>query len=201
MVKMSRVSELLASVPYAQGEAVEFYDDCVVFNSKQLKYKDITGYGYLLLNRSTSVLYIPIFNNRSIALSFSMGDDSKPTIFRREITNFLLMHSERQNELNLIFSELVKLTEAIIAPLVYKSLMRAIKTGETVNLAGLRIGKDSVSRSGLFRSKEMDQYGYTSIGYGQVVVKDGAGNVFFSASLATINAPLVKPILDSLFGG
>jgi hypothetical protein len=201
MVKTTRVSELLATVPYAQGRAVEFYDDCVVFNSKQLNYEDITGYGYLLLNQSTSVFYIPILNSRSIKLAFSTGDDSKPTFFQREITNFLLLHSERQNELNLIFSELVKLTEVIIAPLVYENLIKAIRAGETVNIAGLHIGKDSVSRSGTFRSKEMEQYGYASVGYGQVVVKDGEDKVFFSASLASINAPLIKPILDSLFGG
>lgn len=48
--------------------------------------------------------------------------------------------------------------------------------------------------------QEMTQYGYSYVDDGRVIVKDGDGKLFFSASLSIINVPLVKPILDSLFG-
>lgn len=116
MIKKSIVNELIATVPYAHGDAIEYYEDSIVFCSKQIYYEDITGYGYLLRNESVSVLYFPILNSRQITLAFSTGNDTKPTSFTRVITNFMLFHTQRQNELDIVFSEAVKITEALIAP-------------------------------------------------------------------------------------
>ena len=108
-------------------------------------------------------------------------------------------HSQNQADLDVIFSEIVKITDAILAQPTVNRLYRSVTSGESLNVGGLIIEEDSLRVKGMFKEKEMEEYGRTYIHAGYVTVEDARGKQFFSTSLGTINAPLLGSLLDALF--
>lgn len=192
-------NEIIASIPYADGKSIDYYADRIIFNNKEIFYDDITGYGYLLSTYRHSINLIPTYNSKTVSLSLSTGNDGKPTVFSRKIEMPMWFHSQKQADLDIIFSEIVKITDAVLAQRVINDLYRRVKNGETLDIGGLIIEEDSIRRKGTFKEKELEEYGRTYIGAGQVVVEDGRGKQFFSTSLGRINAPLLGSLLDALF--
>ena len=197
--KIMSSSELVASVPYAEGKSIDYYEDRIVFNNKEIFYEDITGYGYLLSTYRHSINLIPTYNSKTVTLSISTGDDKRATVFSREFAMPMRFHSQKQADLDVIFSEIVKITDAILAQRVVNELYRKVRNGETLDIGGLIIEEDSIRRKGTFKEKELDEYGQTLIHAGHVFVMDGQNKQFFSMSLGAVNAPLLGSLLDALF--
>lgn len=191
--------EILASVPYADGKSIDYYKNRMVFDNKEIFYADITGYGYAISTYHHSINLIPTYNTKSVSLSISTGNDRKPIVFGRTFTMPMRFQSQKQADLDVIFSEIVKITDAFLAQRVIDDLFRKIRNGETLDIGGLIIEEDSIRRKGTFKEKELEEYGQTYIRAGYVVVEDGGGRQFFSTSLGTINAPLIGYLLDALF--
>ena len=192
-------NDLVASIPYADGKSIDYYEDRIVFNSKEIFYEDITGYGYLLSTYRHSINLIPTYNSKTVTLSISTGDDRRAAVFSREFAMPMRFHSQKQADLDIIFSEIVKITDTVLAQRVINDLYRSVRGGETLDIGGLIIEEDSVRRKGTFKEKELEQYGRSYISAGQVFVEDGEGKQFFSTSLGRINAPLLGSLLDALF--
>jgi len=192
-------SELIASIPFDEGKEIEYYEDRVIFNRNEIFYEDITGYAYSMTSFSQSVYFIPAYNSKTVTLSFSVGDDTKPISLVVKAEMLSGFHNQRQADLEVIFSEIIKITDAILAQAVLNKLYHRIKQGESLSVAGLIVEEDSIRRKGLFKEKELEQYGRTYLRAGQVIVEDGQGRQFFSVSLGTINAPLLGYLLDALF--
>ena len=91
-------NDLVASIPYADGKSIDYYEDRIVFNDKEIFYEDITGYGYLLSTYRHSVNYIPTYNSKTVTLSLSTGDDRKAAVFSRKVAMPSGFHS-RKNKL------------------------------------------------------------------------------------------------------
>ena len=192
-------NELIASVPYAEGKSIDYYEDRIVFNNKEIFYEDITGYGYLLSTLHNSINLIPTANSKTVELTISTGNDDKPILFKKKVEMPFWFHSKKQADLDIIFSEIVKITDAVLAQHVVNELYRKVRNGETLDIGGLIIEEDSIRRKGTFKEKELDEYGRTLIHAGHVFVMDGQDKQFFSMSLGAINAPLLGSLLDALF--
>jgi len=192
-------NDLIASVPYAEGKSIDYYDDRIVFNHTEIFYDDITGYGYLLSTYRSSINMIPISNSKTVSLSISTGDDRKAVVFSRKYEMPMWFHSKKQADLDIIFSEIVKITDAVLAQRVINDLYCRVRKGESLNIGGLIIEENSVRKRGTFKEKELEQYGRSYISAGQVFVEDGEGKHFFSVSLGSINAPLLGSLLDAIF--
>ncbi len=192
-------NELIASVPYAEGKSIDYYEDRIVFNNKEIFYEDITGYGYLLSTYRHSINYIPTYNSKTITLQISTGDDRKAAVFSRKVAMPSGFHSKKQADLDIIFAEIVKITDAVLAKQILQDLYRRVRHGETLNIGGLTIEENSVRRKGTFKEKELEEYGQTLIHAGHVFVMDGQNKQFFSMSLGAVNAPLLGSLLDALF--
>lgn len=192
-------NDLVASIPYAEGKSIDYYDDHIILKNKAIYYEDITGYGYLLSTYHKSINFIPIANSKTVNLSISTGNDRKAVVFSRKIEMPMYFHSKKQADLDVIFSEIVKITDAVLAQRVLNDLYRKVRNGETLDIGGLIIEEDSIRRKGTFKEKELEEYGRTLIHAGQVFVMDGQDKQFFSTSLGRINAPLLGSLLDALF--
>lgn len=192
-------TELLASIPYEKDKAIEYYDDCIVFNRSKIFYDDIAGYGYSLTSFSQSIYFIPTYNSKTVSLSFSLGNDTKPETISIKAEMAFGFHTQRQADLELIFAEIIRITDVILAQLVLDKLYARVRNGESLNIGGLIIEDNSIRRKGMFKEKELEQYGRTYTQAGQVVVEDGDGRRFFSTTLGNINAPLLGFLLDALF--
>lgn len=192
-------TELLASIPFAKGKAIEYYTDRVIFNRSEIFYDDITGYSYSLTSFSQSIYFIPAYNSKTVTLSFSLGNDAKPKTISIKADMISGFRTQRQADLELIFAEIIRVTDAILAQSVLNKLYSRVHDGESLNIGGLIIEKDSIKRKGMFKEKELEQYGRTSMQAGQVVVEDNEGKQFFSTTLGNINAPLLGSLLDALF--
>jgi len=193
-------NELIASIPYAGGRSIDYYEDRIIFENKEIFYDDITGYGYLLSTYRHSIYYIPVYNSKTVTLSISTGDDRKAAVFSMRVAMLSGFHSKKQADLDIIFSEIVKITDAVLAKQVLNNLYHRVRDGESLDIGGLIVEEDSVRRRGIFQEKELEQYGRTYISAGKVNVEDGEGKWFFSTSLGSINAPLLGSLLDILFG-
>ncbi len=192
-------NELVASIPYAEGKSIDYYDDRIVFNHKEIFYDDITGYGYLLSTYRHSIDLIPTHNSKTVSLSISTGNDKKPIVFSKTHTMPMGFHSQNQDDLDIIFSEIVKITDALLFRNILNDLYSRVKRGESLNISGLVIEEDSIRKRGMFKEKELEEYGQTYIRAGYVIVADGHGKQFFAMSLGAINAPLLGSLLDALF--
>jgi hypothetical protein len=192
------VSKKIASVPYEKNESFDFYEDKMIFDSKEIKYNILEGYGYLLTNGSTNIYGIPASNSTSFDIRFSVGGN-KTIEFSKSTTSAMLFKGEKHDVVGLIYIELVKCIEAIIAPYIYQKLWDKLLSGNEIMIGGLTISIDSIRKKSFWGEKEMVQYGQTIIGGGFVTVKDANGKIFHSSSLCNINAPLLKPILDNIF--
>lgn len=191
--------ELIASIPYENGRSIEYYSDRVVFNRNEILYEDITGYGYSLTSYTQSVYLIPTHNSKTVTLSISVGNDNNPVKFSKTVTMPMSFHSKEQEDLSIIFSEIIKITDAILSQSVFNKLHHKILAGEPVNICGLTVEEDSIRRKGMFKEKELEQYGRTYTKAGQVIVEDGNGKQFFSTPLGNINAPILGYLLDAYF--
>lgn len=191
---------LIASIPYKNGKSIDFYEDRIILKNKEIYYDDISGYSFLLKSFQQSVYFIPIFNVRSVTFCISTGNDKKAVTFLRELLMPLWFHSRKQLDLDVVFSEVFKLSDALIAEHVLNKLMNQISDGESINIGGLIINKEYVKTQGAFKEKKLQNYGRTYMSEGSVIVEDDQGRMFFSTSLGTINAPLLQPVLDAVKG-
>lgn len=198
-MKSNPNNEVIVSIPYAGGGSIDYYSDRIIFYGKEIYYEDITGYSYLLSTYSHSINLIPTHNSKTVSLSISTGNDKKPIVFSKTHTMPMCFHSQNQNHLNIIFSKIVKTTNALLSRKVLNDLYSRIKNGEVLDIGGLIIKEDSIRKKGIFKEKELDEYGQTYINAGQVIVENSQGKRFFIMSLGNINAPLLAPLLDALF--
>ena len=143
--------------------------------------------------------FMPVYNSKTVMLQISTGDDKKATVFSRKVEMPSGFHSEKQADLDIIFSEIVKITDAVLAQRVLNELYRKVRRGETLDIGGLIIEADSIRKKGIFKEKELDEYGTTLIDAGRVFVMDGQEEQFYSMSLGTVNAPLLGSLLNILF--
>lgn len=192
-------NELVASVPFTTGRKIEYCKDRIIFDNKEVYYEDITGYGYSLISQSQSVNLIPTANSKTVSLSISVGNDKKPIVFSETISMPMRFHSQKQADLDVIFSEIIKITNALLFEFIFSKLYRQVYEGGSVNIGGLMINKDSIRRKGIFKEIELEKYGRTYLQSGLVVVEGGDGRTFFSTSIGDINAPLLSPLLDTFF--
>jgi hypothetical protein len=193
------MSELLAKVPYKNGGSFDFYDDYLAFDGNEIDYDIIEGYSYHLQNTSQSVYFIPVANYTKMSVSFWVGGN-RVVHFNRSASAAMLIKGDRQKTVELVFSELVKCIEALVAPIVVPKWIDRIRRGESLQVGGITISEDSITKKTAFGQKEMQEYGFYRIVQGSVYLYDPSGKIFTHAALSIINAPILPYLLDEFFG-
>lgn len=192
--------EKIATVPYAQGQAYDFYEKGCVIDGEKIRYDDIKGFGLLLTHKSNSVNLVPISNSTSFSVEFDLGD--RIFHFGRSSSNAMLFKSKKQKTIDLVYSEVVKCIEALIAPRVLEKCLHEFKTNGQLKIGDLTITTTKLIKKGMFGSKELpiEEYTDTRVNQGRVSVLNKKGKAFYTVSLSGINAPLIQPIMDILLG-
>lgn len=192
----------VAVVPYAPGKAYEFYDDRLIVENKVIHYSEIRGYSYILAHKKTSIDLIPAGNSTNFTVYFDIGQ-KKPFNFGRSASGLMYFKTDKQRTLDVIFSELVRCIEALIAPDVFRKLVIPVVTENKP----LTIGKLTITKAGLTKKTTFGQkniiasdIGWAGIQQGYAIIKDGRNKAFFSCHLSTMNAPLIPDILNALYG-
>lgn len=196
----------VASVPYAVGEAYDFYDDRLIIDGTEILYHEILGYGYLLTHKSTSINLIPAANSTSFNVTLVLNDGQKFK-FGRHAGSVMYFKTEKQRTVDLIFSEVIKCIEVLVAPNVYEKLINYLaQDGASIQIGKLIITKQGLTYKRNWGKKYLypDEYYGADITQGQVHVwgvdRRKGSKKFFSCTLSYINAPLLPYILNTLFG-
>jgi len=192
----------VAAVPYAPGRAYEFYDDRVIIDDAIIYYSEIIGYSYHLTHKKTSVNLIPAANTTSFRVYFDIGE-RHPFNFGKSSSSVMYFKSDKQRTLDVIFTELVRCIEALIAPEVFKRLILPIVTeNKALTIGKLTINQFGLSKKTNFGNKSLyaSEIGSSSIRQGYAIVSDYQDKNFYTCHLSTMNAPLLPDIINALYG-
>jgi len=198
---MDQTMKKVAIVPYAPGRAYEFYDDRVIIDDTIIHYSEIKGYSYLLSHKKTSIDFIPAGNSTSFTVYFDVGQ-KKPFHFGRSHSSVMYFKTDEQRTLDVIFTELVRCIEALIAPDVFKKLVLPIVAENMpLTIGSLTINQAGLTKKTTFGQKSIyaSEIGWAGVHQGFAIVKDSRNKNFFSCSLSTMNAPLIPDILNALY--
>lgn len=201
-VDLSKASQKIASVPYARKKSFDFYTDKMVFDSKEVFYKNLAGYGHILTHSSQSIEHIIPVSNKTFFLFNFLAGDKKPIKFKKSASSPFAIYSKKQETVHKIFIELAKCIDAIVAPYMLSVLWDRLQRGEEITIGRLTISNQQVKKKKFFGGeKVLEQYQQTIVGKGFVNVITKDGKSFYFLKLSAINAPLLKPILDRLYSG
>jgi len=191
---------LLASVPYAVGKSYDFYDDRLEVEDSIMYYNDILGYAYLLTRVSNSVNFVPTHTTTKFTVYLDYGA-SKPFSFGRSSSAPLASKSSKQKTVELVYSEVVKLLGYFIAPLVYEKCIQVLNDDGYIMIGKLEISYDGLFKKTLMSKKSLpkDEYLGSDVLQGKVRVFSNDQKVFYSCSLSEMNAPLISPILNTIY--
>lgn len=193
--------ERIATVPYAPGQAYDFYEDRLVVNGSEILFEDIDGYSYSLTHSSQSVYLVPVANSASFSINIDVGN-KKPFSFGRRASAPMLFKTEKHRTVDIIFAEVVKCLDVLVAPFVLRKLGRELDETSAIHIGNLTISTDGLQTKGFRKVKRLPSgsIGSCKMAQGFVRVSDKNGKQFFSCSMNVINAPLLPDILDALFG-
>jgi len=193
------MSKKLAEVPYDTGKSYDFYEDKLLVDYREISYGSIVGYGYLLTHKSNSVNFIPVSNSTTFTIYFDLGGEKFQ--FGRYANGAMAFKTSKQKTVDLIFSEVYKCLEILIAPLVFEKCLNTLRGAGELKIGGLTISGTELSKKGLFggvKTLPLSEYETTTIAQGAVKVYGRNKKLFFSCPLSVINAPLTGAILETL---
>ena len=195
-----RADKPLAVVPYDTGKSYDFFEDKISFENGSIYYKDIRGFGYLLSRTKNSIDFIPTYNSSEYRVKFDIGE-SKPLVIGKSASAPLFLKTNKQQTINLIFVELVKCIDALIAPSVFVKCMESYRKNGSISIGDLTITEHGIAAKSTFRTKTLlaGDYSGTTAHQGHAYIANSEGKIFKSISLLEINAPLLQPILDTLY--
>ena len=188
----------LAVVPYDVDKSYDFYDDRLIVDGRTIAYDEIQGYGYLLTHKSNSVNFIPISNSTNFTIYLDLGGETFQ--FGRYANSAMAIKTKKQKTIDLIFSEVYKCVEILIAPLVFAKCKEVLRNNGELKIGTFTITRHELIKKSLFGSKTLplSEYGQTTVGQGMVKVFAKNNKLFFSCALSVMNAPIIGPMLDGL---
>jgi hypothetical protein len=190
----------IASVPYAPGLSYDFYDDKLVIGSDEIAYSDIDGYGFLLTHRTQSVYFVPVANSTKFTILLDLGDKGIYK-FGSNSAGVSAFRTDKQKTMDTVYSETVKCTDALIAPIVIEKMFNTLKEGGEVTVGRLTIRPNQLIKKTTFSTKELPLSKYSAYKFAQGRVnlyQNDKKGAFHSDLLSTINAPLLPTFLGYL---
>lgn len=188
----------LAVVPYDIDKSYDFYDDRLIVDGRTIEYDEIQGYGYLLTHKSNSVNLIPVSNSTTFTVYLDLGNEIFQ--FGRYANGAMSFKTNKQKTIDLIFSEVYKCLEILIAPQVFSKCKDVLRSNGELKIGSLTITRHEIIKKSTFGTKSLplSEYLQTTVGQGMVKVYGQNNKMFFSCALSVINAPLIGPMLNGL---
>lgn len=192
--------KIIASVPYADNASYDFYEDRMMDGEVEYLYDEIDGYGFSLTHHSTSIYYVPVSKSADFIFIFEVA--GQVYHLKGRSGGVMSFKNEKVQTNDLIFSELYKCVQTLIAPVIVKKCIDTFANTGRLSIDTLTITNEGIEKKQFFKSKILpfDQYHRTEISQGRVYIYSTKGKLFYNASTEDINAPLLGYILDILLG-
>jgi zinc-ribbon domain len=173
---------------------IEFFQNFLIYKGERVLYSDVDGIAYLYTRTRRSINFIPVGTSHSYYVS----------IKARGVAHKITFTSERNQD---VFNKLANAVGVLIKPFVIVNLLLDYIKNNRLEIGGLTITPEGISRKRTLRSPEVlpwNQFHNAVINQGKVSVfkKDSNGKYKLFGlpiTMSSTNAVILPDILGFLF--
>lgn len=111
--------------------------------------------------------------------------------------------NDKQKTTQLVYEELTKCIDTLLAPTVFRNILNAYIAEGYVTIAELTIDSESLTCKAFFgktKSLPLEDYSHTNLSQGTVSVYGRNDKLFYSCNLNDYNAPLMSSVIGVISG-